>query len=203
MRSAAGFLLAFAVASATAPLGAQTTATPSALVPLLRLGGYVLLMRHASSPRELPDERSANIDNVTFERQLDEAGRAAAATFGKALRELKIPIAAVLTSPTYRARETVVHAGLANLAVADQLGDNGQSMGGVTSKQAEWLRRKAAEEPRGGNVLLVTHTPNLERAFPEWGASVAEGEIVVMDPDGRGGSAVVGRIKIQDWPALR
>jgi hypothetical protein len=83
------------------------TVAAEALVKLLRQGGYVLVMRHASSPREVPDKQAANADNVKLERQLDEAGRAGAAAMGKALRDLKIPIGSVLTSPTYRAVETV------------------------------------------------------------------------------------------------
>ena len=83
-----------------------------ALVKALRQGGYVIVMRHTSSPREVPDKKTANADNVKPERQLDEEGRTTATAMGKALRELKIPIGEVLTSPTYRALETVKYAQL-------------------------------------------------------------------------------------------
>jgi hypothetical protein len=78
-----------------------------ALVKALQKGGYVLVMRHASSPREVPDKQAANSDNSKPERQLDEVGRNTAIAMGKALRDLKIPIGNVLSSPTYRALETV------------------------------------------------------------------------------------------------
>src|SRR5438874_8867971 len=78
----------------------------SALVKALRQGGYVIVMRHASSPREVPDKQTANPDNNKPERQLDAEGRSTARAFGRALRSLKIPIGAVLSSPTYRALET-------------------------------------------------------------------------------------------------
>src|SRR5499427_3466980 len=78
-----------------------------ALVKALQKGGYVLVMRHASSPREVPDKQAANPDNSKPERQLDEVGRGTAIAMGKALRDLKIPIGNVLSSPTYRALETV------------------------------------------------------------------------------------------------
>jgi hypothetical protein len=55
------------------------------LTDALREGGYVIVMRHASSPRELPDDTTANPDNVNRERQLDEAGRTEAAAMGEAL----------------------------------------------------------------------------------------------------------------------
>ena len=66
----------------------------------LRGGGHVLVMRHASSPREAPSRELANPDNVTRERQLDEAGRRGATEMGTALRALRIPIGAVLSSAT-------------------------------------------------------------------------------------------------------
>ena len=59
-------------------------------------------MRHASSPREVPDKQTANADNVNLERQLDEAGRASATAMGKALRDLRIPVGEVLTSQRIR-----------------------------------------------------------------------------------------------------
>ncbi|MGH9646585.1 MAG: histidine phosphatase family protein, partial [Bryobacteraceae bacterium] len=72
-----------------------------ALVKALRHGGYVIVMRHASSPREVPDKFTANPDNTSDERQLDADGRESAIAMGKALRRLKIPLGEVFTSPTY------------------------------------------------------------------------------------------------------
>jgi phosphohistidine phosphatase SixA len=160
-------------------------------------------MRHASSPREVPTQATANADNTALERQLDEAGRRAATEMGTALRSLGIPIGAVLSSPTYRALETVKYARLQSPVAIDELGDGGQSMQGASAAKAAWLRARSAEAPRSGNVVIVTHQPNLAAAFPEWGSSVAEGEAVVIRPDGNGGIAVVGRIRGEDWPALR
>jgi len=49
----------------------------------------------------------------------------------------------------------------------------------------------------------VTHQPNFARAFPGWGASVQQGETVVLRPDSKGGFTVAGRIPIGEWPRLR
>jgi phosphohistidine phosphatase SixA len=172
------------------------------LVNALRRGGYVLVMRHASSPRETPSKDTANPDNLKLERQLDEAGRSGATAMGDALRALKIPIGTVLTSPTYRAMETVKLARFNSPVPATELGDGGQSMQAANEAQAIWLRSKVREVPRSGNTILVTHQPNLSRAFPEWGPSVADGETVVLRPDGKGDVTVVGRIAIEEWPRL-
>src|SRR5438270_3919983 len=93
LRSALGFLLLAGIAHAQ-------TLSGEALVKALRQGGYVILMRHASSPREAPDKQTANPDNVKPERQLDQEGRTTATAMGKALRDLKIPVGEVLSSPT-------------------------------------------------------------------------------------------------------
>jgi phosphohistidine phosphatase SixA len=175
--------------------------SPAALVAKLRQGGYVLVMRHASSPREVPAKEVANSDNAGMERQLDEAGRRAAAAMGQALRDLHIPVGEVFTSPTYRALETVKLARLANPRPVGELGDGGQSMQKVGEAEAAWLRSRAAIVPVSGNTIIVTHMPNIALAFPAWG-SVADGETVVLHPDGKGSFDLTGRIKIDEWPQL-
>jgi len=182
--------------------GAQQ-AQPGDLVEALQRGGLVLVMRHASAPREAPSPEQARPDNPTLERQLDDAGRQGARAMGEALRALRIPIDAVLTSPTYRARETVRMAGFEQPTLVAELGDGGHSMQGITQEMATWLVRRAAEVPRVGNALLVTHQPNLSRAFPDWGATVTDGETVVIRPDGQGGHRVIARVGLAEWPRLR
>jgi phosphohistidine phosphatase SixA len=183
------------------PTPAQTL-SGEALVKALQQGGYVLVVRHASSPREAPDRRSANPDNVNLERQLDERGRKTVTAMGEAIRALKIPIGAVLTSPTYRAQETVRLARLPNPQPQVELGDGGQSMQGVTQSQTAWLKQKVREFPRGTNTILVTHLPNMSGAFPQWTAGLADGETLVFGPDAHGAAMVVARIKIEQWPHL-
>jgi phosphohistidine phosphatase SixA len=179
-------------------------AAPAAgLTSSLVAGGFVIVMRHASSPRTPPTANTATPGNTALERQLDEAGLAVSTAMGDALRALEIPITEVLSSPTFRALETVRAARLPNIDVVEALGDNGQSMQGVTEAQAAWLRARVTQAPRTGNTLIVTHQPNLAKAFPAWGATVADGESVVLKPDGHNGADVVGRIAIDDWSRLR
>ncbi len=45
--------------------------------------------------------------------------------------------------------------------------------------------------------------PNIARAFPSLASGVAEGEALVFGADGKGGAALVGRIKLEEWPRLR
>lgn len=191
-------LLAVCMLLATVHPASAQTPSGGTLIKALRQGGYVVVIRHASSPREVPNKQTANPDNVNGERQLDEAGRAGSVAMGRALRDLKIPVGEVLTSPTYRALETVRLAQLANPQTRPELGDGGQSMQGVTEGQAAWLRDRVTHLPSGTNTIIVTHMPNISRAFPAWGA-VDDGEAVIVGTGGR----VVGRIRMDEWPRLK
>src|SRR5579872_1790939 len=83
--------LVLSVASAASLEGKQLTTA-------LAGGGYVILMRHASSPATPPTPEQAAPANVSHERQLDEGGRATAHAMGEAFRHLKIPVGKVLSS---------------------------------------------------------------------------------------------------------
>jgi phosphohistidine phosphatase SixA len=186
---------------AAASLHAQTLTGP-ALVKALQAGGHVIVMRHGSSPGEIP--KVPNPDNVPPERQLDEIGRATTTAMGEALRRLKIPIGEVMTSPTYRARETARLARLPDPRPATELGEGPQAMqGAVSPAQTEWLQKKAKEFPKGTNTVLITHVPNITAAFPAETPALDQGEALVFASDGKGGARVVGRIKIDQWPSLR
>jgi phosphohistidine phosphatase SixA len=186
---------------ATVGMAQGQSLSGKALATALRSGGYVLVMRHASSPRTPPDPAHANADNVQHERQLDDQGRASARAMGEAMRHLQIPIGEVLSSPTYRALETVRLAQLGQPKTYSQLGDGGQSMqADPTGTRATWLREKVAQTPMAGtNTIVVTHFPNVNEAFVKDAVGLADGEALVFRPDGQGGALYIGRIKIEEW----
>ncbi len=181
------------------PAAAETSLAGPDLVAALRQGGYVLVMRHALSPREAPATPSA--DNVKGERELDENGKRTAAAMGEALRTLKIPLGPVLSSPTYRAQQTARVAGFPKPAIEEQLGDGGQGMAAdAEGKRSEWLRAKVTQTPpAGSNLLLVTHFPNIQGAFGDLAKDVADGETLVFRP---GTKDPVARVKIGQWSHL-
>lgn len=181
------------------PAAAGQALTGRALAEALERGGYVLVVRHARSPREAPDERTANPDNGTRERQLDETGRADAKTMGQAMRTLGIPIGTVLTSPTYRARETIRLAGWPMPEPVPELGDRGKSMQGVSEGDGAWLRTRVTQFEAGRNTIIVTHLPNITRAFPDAADGVEDGDMLVFGPDAGGGAMLIGRIPIAAW----
>ena len=170
------------------------TLSGSALVEALQDGGYYIAMRHASSPRSEPDAASARPGNVDRERQLDEAGIASAAAMGAALRQLEIPVGETWSSPAFRALETFEHLGLGEAESFAQLDSGG--------RDTAWLLARVATAPASGtNTIIVTHAPNLGDAFGDEASGMADGEALILRPDGASAS-VVGRIAIEEWPAL-
>jgi phosphohistidine phosphatase SixA len=176
----------------------------AALVNALRHGGYVLAMRHASSPFEVPDKSAADPDNVKLERQLDAAGKETSTAMGKALKALRIPIGEVASSQTFRALQTVKYADLPHATPVAELTEGAQGMTADENKaHAAWLTHAAASVPRAGtNTVLITHTPNLMAAFGDKAKDIKAGEAMVFQPDGKGGTSLVARVTIDEWPQL-
>lgn len=195
--SIAWVVAAFAFASTSL---AETVSGP-ALTDALRKGGYVLLMRHASSPRTPP--KQANPDNKNAERQLDDEGRATAQQMGEAIRALKIPIGDVLSSPTYRALETVRYAKFGDPKTFAELGDAGRSMqSDDTGARAAWLREQLTKQPRAGtNTVIVTHLPNILEALGRDGSNLVDSETLVIKTGGE--PAVIARVKGNEWGSLK
>ena len=168
------------------------------LTAALAGGGYVILMRHASSPAAPPNADQAAPGNVSHERQLDEGGRASARAMGEALRHLGIRIDKVLSSSAYRALETARLAQFPDPKTYDDLAEAGRS-----PERAASLRAQVALIPdAGANTVIITHYPNIADAFAADAKDLAEGEALIYHPDGRGKAPLVARVKIEDWPKL-
>jgi phosphohistidine phosphatase SixA len=189
---------------AVAPVHGDESLSRADLVLALQRGGYVILMRHASSPGTAPDAARVSADNTQHERQLDEQGQASARALGDAFRRLNIPIGEVLSSPTYRAIETVKVAKLGQPTTFPELGQSEPGMSADKGQtRAAWLKAKAAERPAAGtNTLIVTHYPNIAEAFPREADGLAEGEALILRPDKRDGASFVARVKIDEWASL-
>jgi phosphohistidine phosphatase SixA len=186
-------IIAFAFAGFAAGVLHAQTLDGSALVESLRDGGYVIAMRHASSPRSAPDPATTHPDNVNGERQLDEAGRQSAADMGQALRQLDIPVGEVLSSPTFRAVQTTRLLDLGEAETYTQLDSR--------ERDSVWLISKVATALQDTNTIVVTHAPNLADAFGDEAAGMSDGEALILG-SGSDGAEVVGRIGIGEWPNL-
>jgi phosphohistidine phosphatase SixA len=194
----AGFSVLFAGMAAAA----DRTPDAGALVEILRKGGCYIVMRHASSPRTPPAPGAEAHGNTTRERQLDAQGIKTARAMGDALRRLRIPIGEVLSSPTWRAQETAQEAKLPTPRLVQELGDGGQSMSAADNAQTAWLRQLVTRRIQNGNTVVITHFPNLQAAFPQYAADLADGEAMILKTGTNGDVQLLRRVHIEEWPNL-
>ncbi len=171
-------------AAAPINVGAQQQLAGQALVDALRHGGYVIVMRHATTEAK-PDAATVDIANCATQRNLAVEGRTMAQSIGHAIVAMHIPVAHVIESPFCRTRDT------ADLAFA-QAGETNPGLGEKALKNdttaadaAATLRPLVANPvPVGGNTIIVTHGFNIKSIL---GADVVEGEAAIFKPDGKGG----------------
>lgn len=160
------------------------------LVEALRMGGYVLYMRHAL--QIVPASGSCKAANLTPVGE-DEARRV-----GAAIRELKIPIGEVRASEPCRNRDTARLLGLGDYVISEDLNPAGTHPG--FDVHAARFRQLAEVPPAGKNTLLVSHVHGSQKK-EEW-MQLQTAEIIVYRPDGQGGTLPVARIRVEEWEGL-
>lgn len=156
---------------------------------LLEAGGQVIVIRHAATNPSAGDPPGFRLDDCGSQRNLNEAGREQARRLGAAFRARAIPVSRVLSSRWCRCLETARLAfGAAEpwWALDSQFQDKSRA-----DEQARAVRQRAGESPGGGNLVMVTHGTNIAA----WtGVHPAQGELVVLTPEGQGRFRVAGRL---------
>ncbi len=154
----------------------------------LRLGGHVLLIRHAATDPGVGDPPHFDLNDCKTQRNLNAAGRSDARQLGKALNQLGIPVSTVRSSRWCRCLET---ARLAfNAAEPWPALDNTFETAERRPAQMREIEKLLAQPVSSGNIVLVTHGVNI---LALTGVSPSEGEIVAVRADGKGRHAVIGR----------
>jgi phosphohistidine phosphatase SixA len=166
----------------------------------LRQGGHVIVVRHGATHQDQADTDPLNPKNIAQQRQLNDDGRAKARALGEALRKLQIPVAEVRTSQFNRAVETGTLIGLGTVTQTVDISEGGLVVTPIeNTRRAQAMRKIAATNPpAGGNIILVSHKPNIMDAFGKDWFDVREGEASVFKPDGTG-YKLVGRVLADDW----
>jgi phosphohistidine phosphatase SixA len=167
------------------------------LIPLLKKGGYILIMRHERT--EIPaasDDYSKPPTQCTAQRNLSVAGYAGAVETRKVLSVLEIPIGKVLSSPMCRAMDTARLAfGKAEPEMRLIHHDN---IPGRTAKvSGEEMRALIGElVPGDSNIVLVSHIGNINSAID---TLPSEGEISVVKREAGGKITVLGMVMGSDF----
>jgi len=166
-----------------------TTDQPEALWGLLRGGGQVVVMRHATTDPGVGDPPGFRIDDCATQRNLSESGREEARRVGGAFRVRRVPIRRVLSSRWCRCLETARLAfGTAESwpPLDSFFGDRSRE-----PEQTKAVHQLVGERPGTGNLILVTHQVNI-RALT--GLFPAPGEMIILTPQGNGAFRVAGRL---------
>jgi len=182
--------------------------SPPSLLEALRAGGHVIYMRHMNADvgRDVPGAGEWWKKCGEGHRMLSERGRAEATRIGEAIRRLGIPISEVRSSEYCRAVETA-----RLLALGDPKTDarlNGWPVWKAVDpdrgleRLAEGTRALLAGRPVQGNVLLISHKQDFPHPAAPVLAELDDGESAIFTPDGRGGFALRGRIKPEEWAQM-
>ncbi len=161
-----------------------------AMWDLLKAGGQVAVIRHASTVPGFGDPPGFRLDDCATQRNLSEAGREESRRIGAAFRDRGVPVGKVLSSRWCRCLETARLAfGTAEpWAPLDSFFDDRSR----EPEQTRQVRRLIEERPPGGNLILVTHQVNITALT---GISPAQGEMILLTPLGNGDFRVAGRLR--------
>ncbi len=176
----------------------------------LKQGGYVVVVRHgrtnesAATPK---DDFPLDLSTCAGQLMLNDVGKEQARAIGAAFRKAQIPVGNVIASGYCRAVETAKLAfGRAETSDALLLEAfvpvpvAGTPAPPPWPQRVEMMKQMVATVPAAGtNTILVTHFPNVKAAL---GTPINFGDAAIMKPDGRGGAAMVARIKAAEWASF-
>ena len=184
-----------------------TAADISKIVPMLKQGGYVLVLRHGATDDSQKDVYPFVFDDMKKQRQLSDQGRKVARQMGVAIKALGIPIGQIYSSKLNRAIETGSLVCPAHITPVSELTDSGAGSAsamanpnGANTKIGDAIRALVNKPPAmGTNNLLVTHKPNIADAFGKELADVKEAETLIYRPNPSGPPTLVGRVQASEW----
>jgi phosphohistidine phosphatase SixA len=184
------FALRALAAFALALLACGARAADADAWSLLQRGGQVVLMRHALTTPGAGDPPGMRLDDCTTQRNLSDEGRRHARAVGAALREHKIPVDRVLTSPWCRCVETARlvfgENGEVSRALDNLFGRRDNEAGQVAA-----MRALVSGWHGKGNLFLVSHGSTI---LALTGLSPQTTEMVIVTPREGGTFAVAGRL---------
>lgn len=173
------------------------------LVQVLRAGGLVIVLRHGATRSDQVDVEPVDFGNIEAQRNLNDKGKAGAAAFGEAFRQIGIPVGRVYASQFNRAYETASLAGFKDVAKTADLTYSGPSKSPQVEQSRTAAFRTLLRTPPqpGTNTVLVTHTPNIIAALGSDWDQVKEGEASIFRP-ASGSYTLIARVQMDEWSRI-
>jgi phosphohistidine phosphatase SixA len=184
-----------------------TAADLSKIVPMLKQGGYVLVLRHGATDNSQSDVYPFVFDDMKKQRQLSDQGRKVARDMGAAFKTLGISTGQIYSSKLNRAIETGSLMSEAHITPVSELTDSGAGSAsamakpnGSNTKIGNVIRALVNKAPATGtNNLFITHKTNIADAFGKELADVKESETLIYQPNPSGLPTLVGRVQAREW----
>jgi phosphohistidine phosphatase SixA len=181
---------------------ALAQASPEELAAAMKEGGKVIFLRHAATNADEID--TGVLDDRPGQRNLSAAGIEQARALGDSFRAAEIPLARILASPVFRARDTGELAfGPENIEVTMELvADDyaGPQLQFMVESTGELLR---TPPPAGTNILLIGHRTPLQmvtgQGFPD--SILPEGAMAVFQPTGES-AELLGTLNADEFAAV-
>lgn len=191
---------AFAIIGTATP-GIAADKSPAELVEIMKKGGNVIFIRHATTEKDYADQIDAKMGDCSTQRTLSEAGWKEAKAIGAAFKAAKIPVDTVVSSQYCRAWQT------ADLAFGEYTPNadlNFEPAEEYTKEQTAVMKERvtphlSAKPKAGTNTVLVGHDDPFDAAtgiYPE-----PMGVVFVVEPMGDGKFKIHGSIKPDQWPS--
>src|SRR3990172_12150082 len=152
-------------------------------------GGEVVVMGHASTDPGVGAPATLRLEDCATQRNLSAAGREEARRIGEAFRARGAPIGEVLSSRWCRCLETARLA-FGKVEPWPALDSFFRDRSREPAQTAA-VRARAAERPGAGNLILVTPQVKITALT---GVFPAQGEVVVLTPQGNGTFRIAGRL---------
>ena len=155
-------------------------------------------MRHTSTDFGRNDAKSTSFEDCANQRPLTDKGRDEARAIAAQLKRLGIPVDRVYASPMCRTVET----GMLAFGKAEQTpAARGGPVQSDDPRRYDGLKALLSAPPaQGQNNAIASHGNPFHAVFgPPY---LAEGEMAVVRPDGKGGYGIIARIRPETWPSL-
>ncbi len=174
------------------------------LLDRLRIGGYNIYSRHGHTDKvAVPSDflgphgqlKLTDFEGCLKQRMLSEYGTSASLRVGQAIRDLRIPIGKVVSSPYCRCQDTAEGMALTKPELI---------LGLIYARGTDWtmeqffavIRTYLSEVPAvGTNTLVVSHKIVLDGID-----DIPEGGAYIVEPLGNGELKFIGKILEHEWP---
>lgn len=196
VRGVSGLIALLMAVQAIGISAAPATASERVWEDLREGRGLVILYRHALAPGG-GDPSDFDVKDCSTQRNLSDAGRRQARDMGAALRQKKVNVRRVLSSPWCRSRETAELMKLGPVRTMMRFGSTFTAPSAVAQRRGSLaLKTIARQSNRSGVVVVSSHQANIVDLT---GIAPTSGEGIVVRYTG-GELTVIGRVPA---PAIR